>query len=244
VVGVLLVGSVGNHQSYSCLTSPAESPHPIIVGGTIRENNLPLPSNNYGDCVDIYAPGDVISLVTSTTNRLDVDRESELQTFSGSSAGTAIVTGVVALLFQVMQTPFRHFPQRFATNDSKISSLYTELQGVLQKYPLPLNPDSYVSLSSIIQSLLDPSDYLLFVRNIMISTHHSLNYNRTKFVHWMSYTTCDYSDTNELISLAIEGVVQLIHQFQQPKAFRRIKKNLSNHLKQQIEAYYQQNEKE
>jgi hypothetical protein len=44
---MLVVAAVGDDDSYSCLTTPAESPHILSVGAT-SASNMPLKDSNYG----------------------------------------------------------------------------------------------------------------------------------------------------------------------------------------------------
>jgi len=95
----LVVAAAGDDDTYSCHTTPAESPHIIVVGATTQAN-MPLSWGNYGDCIDILAPGQHIMSVSATRNGDSIDEEVVLVT--GSSASAAIVTGFVSTLFAAL----------------------------------------------------------------------------------------------------------------------------------------------
>lgn len=60
-LGVPIVAAAGNESSNACHTSPASSVHAITVAASDRWDRAAYMSN-YGECVNIYAPGiDVLS---------------------------------------------------------------------------------------------------------------------------------------------------------------------------------------
>eukprot|EP00602_Paraphysomonas_sp_CaronLab_P013279 CAMPEP_0185041760 /NCGR_PEP_ID=MMETSP1103-20130426/41456_1 /TAXON_ID=36769 /ORGANISM="Paraphysomonas bandaiensis, Strain Caron Lab Isolate" /LENGTH=409 /DNA_ID=CAMNT_0027581631 /DNA_START=89 /DNA_END=1318 /DNA_ORIENTATION=+ len=95
---LLVVGAVGDHDSFSCSYSPAESPYAIIAAATARGSDLELQGSNFGDCIDINAPGEFISTpFIGESNRIQ-------STLTGSSASAAIVTGIAANLYAVLRS--------------------------------------------------------------------------------------------------------------------------------------------
>ncbi len=100
--GVLLMMSAGNGWSAqgvstgigydSCLRSPSAIQVGITVGNATNSDSKST-SSNYGECVDIFAPGSSIvsAWVTSPT---------ATRTASGTSMATPHVTGVAALFLQ------------------------------------------------------------------------------------------------------------------------------------------------
>lgn len=88
--GVTYVAAAGNSTESACFYSPARIDEVITVGATTMDDTR-MPNSNFGDCVDIYAPGDRI---VSTFNRSDTDSAS----MSGTSMAAPHVAGTAALL--------------------------------------------------------------------------------------------------------------------------------------------------
>jgi subtilisin family serine protease len=67
--GVVMVVAAGNEDSSACTSSPASSESAITVGSTMR---FPLDTrssfSNWGNCVDIFAPGSDITAAWNTNN--------------------------------------------------------------------------------------------------------------------------------------------------------------------------------
>lgn len=83
---MLVVASAGDDESFVCHYSPASSNRVITAGGTRRSTDTLLQSSNFGDCIDIHAPGEFI---WSKSNGASL---------SGSSLATSIVAGMAAQL--------------------------------------------------------------------------------------------------------------------------------------------------
>ncbi len=105
--GVLLVMSAGNGWAAagvgtgvgydSCLRSPSWIGVGITVGNATKTDNKST-SSNYGDCVDIFAPGSSIKSAWHT-DQYGQDG-SFTRTISGTSMATPHVSGVAALFLQ------------------------------------------------------------------------------------------------------------------------------------------------
>ena len=88
-LGILNVAAAGNDNNNACLYSPASAPSAITVGSSdLRDARSSF--SNYGDCVDVFAPGsNIISARASDPNGST--------TMSGTSMATPHVAGLAAL---------------------------------------------------------------------------------------------------------------------------------------------------
>ncbi|XP_033103057.1 aqualysin-1-like [Anneissia japonica] len=88
--GVTVVVAAGNDNTDACNRSPASSGDVITVAASNKNDNKPTWSN-YGECVNIFAPGAGIpsTYIGSTT---------AMKTSSGTSMATPHVAGVAALI--------------------------------------------------------------------------------------------------------------------------------------------------
>ena len=84
--GIVVVAAAGNSDANACNSSPAREPSAVTVGATdVTDTSAWF--TNYGECVDIFAPGvDVLSTTPEQTTSV----------FSGTSMAAPHVVGVVA----------------------------------------------------------------------------------------------------------------------------------------------------
>jgi subtilisin family serine protease len=85
-------GNMGGRQQDACGSSPAGAADAYTVGATTSSDSKTSWSN-YGDCVDIFAPG---ASITAAWHTSDTDTRS----ISGTSMASPHVAGVAALYLQ------------------------------------------------------------------------------------------------------------------------------------------------
>ncbi len=95
--GIPVIVAAGNgdrrgRQQDACETSPAGAPNAYTVGATTNSDSKTSWSN-YGNCVDIFAPGASITAAWYTGN-------DDIRTISGTSMASPHVAGVAALYLE------------------------------------------------------------------------------------------------------------------------------------------------
>jgi len=90
--GVVVVVASGNYESDACNSSPASARNAITVAASDSQDNF-YTKSSYGSCVDVIAPGKLISSNWRHSN-------TSTNTISGTSSAAAHVAGVAALLLE------------------------------------------------------------------------------------------------------------------------------------------------
>ena len=99
--GIPIVAAAGNNRYDACYISPAGTPRVITVAASAY---LELLSDdvyyytNSGPCVDIFAPGYIVQGADCTCK--EKCSQKCITTFTGTSAGAPIVSGVIAMYLQ------------------------------------------------------------------------------------------------------------------------------------------------
>lgn len=93
---VLIVGSVGNTHTNSCISSPANNELILRVGAT-NINDTIYEYSNYDKCVDIFAPGEQITGASMSCQTCKSVK-------NGTSLASALVTGIAAV--HLSRSPF------------------------------------------------------------------------------------------------------------------------------------------
>lgn len=86
--GMVVVSAAGNSSVDACTFSPA-SANGVLAVGSINSEGYRSPFSNWGDCVDIFAPGSKISSIVPG-NYTAVSQK------SGTSQGAGFVSGAIA----------------------------------------------------------------------------------------------------------------------------------------------------
>jgi subtilisin family serine protease len=100
--GVSYAIAAGNSNADACGYSPARTPAAVTVGATtiefendVREVDARSSFSNYGTCVDIFAPGELIK--SDWIDQAGVPANTNTRTISGTSMASPHVAGVIAL---------------------------------------------------------------------------------------------------------------------------------------------------
>lgn len=88
--GIILTAAAGNNNTDTCTLYPARNAGTIAVGATDKDDRI-YKGNNYGDCIEVFAPGvDILSAWGKGS-------DSEYRIRTGTSMAAPIVAGMAAL---------------------------------------------------------------------------------------------------------------------------------------------------
>lgn len=94
--GIVMVVAAGNENQNACNVSPASASKVITVGSTDQRDNRSSFSN-FGNCVDIFAPGSAITSAWWNSN-------TATQTISGTSMASPHVAGLASIILEENST--------------------------------------------------------------------------------------------------------------------------------------------
>jgi subtilisin family serine protease len=111
--GIIVVAAAGGSLRDACLTSPGGAYGVIAVAAT-NEQDEPLTFNNFGPCVDMFAPGEHILSA-------DMKGDQSMKVRRGSSMAAALTAGAAALVLE-------KFPEASPYDVERILTSYALLQ--------------------------------------------------------------------------------------------------------------------
>ncbi len=140
VTFVVSAGNSGENPTYAdaCRYSPARVPGAITVGATDSVDTR-ASFSNYGNCVDIFAPGVKIYSSTNQSDTSYADMKDTEQSWSGTSMSTAHVTGVVALYLAANPTATSIEATKYILDNALTSSVQDPMGSPNRLLHIPTN---------------------------------------------------------------------------------------------------------
>jgi subtilisin family serine protease len=156
--GMIVIAAAGNATSDACTFSPASTPGVISVG-SVNEQDARSPFSNWGDCIDIFAPG---SKITSSA------MGGRLSQKSGTSQAAAFVSGAMATYvsagyvsnYSGALNAINSFSQKSVVSDSRsrasdllnVAKVVADTPIVIPVSPLPESPVVTMAIDKSISS--------------------------------------------------------------------------------------------
>ena len=127
---VLVVVSAGNSHGDACSFSPSSNGQVLTVGATNRNDDI-FNESNYGPCVDIFAPGELIEGAEYSCSTCTIDD------VNGTSLAAPLVCGIAAV--HLSRSPL------VAPNDLKQTVIDIATKNVISFTSIPLRYQSTTS---------------------------------------------------------------------------------------------------
>jgi hypothetical protein len=185
-----------------------DSPYILTVGALQRVSELEIPGANFGDCVDVFAPGEDISAP------LIGPSDSEVGMLTGSSASAAIMTGMAAHLMAQICNPGLIYP-------GSGLSIYEEMIRNVEER----------------QYIMFVRNILLGSRAELTKSSMSYT-NNVRSYHAGSNVYCDIRWRSEIPRYCISQIEILQKKNDRPKVFQKVKSNMADHIRRKAEEFY------
>lgn len=152
--GIVVVAAAGNSNTDACNSSPA-STEGVIAVGSIDNADIKSAFSNWGDCVDIFAPGSRISSDSPFNHATSVQK-------SGTSQASPFVSGILATY---ISSRIATLPSRLEQSLHELSergvviggrSKYNDIANVAkvtETSPVVVSPSAPALISSTVQDL-------------------------------------------------------------------------------------------
>lgn len=204
-----MVTSLGEHDSFSCSYSPMDSPYIVTVGALQRVSELEIPGANFGDCVDLYAPGEDIPAPWIG------DSNSAESFLTGSSASAAIVAGMAVHLMAGIRNPNIKYP---ATGQTIHEEMLRHVEA-----------GQYVMFmrNILLGSRADARQAMG-----VSSTNKVVNFHAGPSIY------CDIRSQFDIPRFCITQIETLHRINDRPKVFQKVKSNMAYHSRKMAEEFY------
>jgi len=171
---IVVVVAAGNSNDNACNYTPAAAYFAVTVGATDLNDNKAYFSN-YGNCVNIYAPGH--NIISSYLNN-------SYKYLSGTSMATPFVTGVISHMwsknkemnsYEIVDELYKKsniILQNYKIYKYEINKTNTEFINKTEKF-LYINNQGY-TLSEIIR--YDKVEYYYNLLNLLITLYYTFNH--------------------------------------------------------------------